>query len=288
MRQTISCATVVFNEERNIRDCLESAKWMDEIIVVDAFSQDQTLEICRQYTTRIFQRPWNGFGEQKNFSIDQATCDWVFILDADERISDDLRREIETILSSSREGPVAYSLPRRNYYYGKWVKWAGCYPDYQLRLFRRGVGRLNDAEPHNGFVFEGQGAYLTSPLDHYTERTIEDHFRKFDNFTTLAAKERGKSKHRVSWSDVTSAAVYLLEILRETARISCRHARVSYRCLRQHVYLREICEALGTAPSSSAIVRSFSFIPFASALYNSRIPDSRRVSAETTWETAAR
>jgi (heptosyl)LPS beta-1,4-glucosyltransferase len=100
MRQTISCAIVVFNEERNIRDCLESAKWMDEIVVVDAFSQDRTRDICRQYTTRIYQRRWNGFGEQKNFAIDQTTCDWVFILDADERISDELRREMETILSS--------------------------------------------------------------------------------------------------------------------------------------------------------------------------------------------
>src|SRR5205807_8623630 len=118
MRQTISCATVVFNEERNIRDCLETAKWMDEIIVVDASSQDRTLEICRQYTTRIYQRAWNGVGEQKNLSIDQATCDRVFILDAHERISDELRRERETRLSSRVDGPVRYSLPRRNCYYG--------------------------------------------------------------------------------------------------------------------------------------------------------------------------
>jgi len=206
-RQTISCTIVVFNEERNIQDCLESAKWMDEIVVVDAFSQDRTLEICRQFTTRIYQRPWKGFGDQKNFSIDQATCDWVFILDADERISDELRREMETILSSA-SGPVGYSLPRRNYYYGKWVKWAGCYPDYQMRLFRRGAGRLDDAEPHNRFVLEGQAASLSCPLDHYTERTIEDHFRKFNNFTTLAAKERGKSKHRVYWSDLTIRPLY--------------------------------------------------------------------------------
>jgi glycosyltransferase involved in cell wall biosynthesis len=207
MRQTISCAIVVFNEERNIRDCLESAKWMDEIVVVDAFSQDRTSEICREYTTRMYQRRWNGFGEQKNFAIDQTTCDWVFILDADERISDELRREIETILSANGS-PVAYSLPRKNYYYGKWVKWAGCYPDYQLRLFRRGAGRLDDAEPHNRFLLEGPVSYLRSPLDHYTERTIEDHFRKFNNFTTLAAKERGKSKHRVYWYDLTIRPLY--------------------------------------------------------------------------------
>ncbi len=107
-RQSITGAIVVFNEERNIEDCLETAKWMDDIVVVDAFSTDRTLDICRKYTDKIIQRPWRGFGDQKNFAIDQATSDWVFILDADERIPDELRREMEQILSSETpDGPVA-------------------------------------------------------------------------------------------------------------------------------------------------------------------------------------
>ena len=210
-QKTISCAIVVYNEERNIYDCLESARWMDEIIVVDAFSQDKTVEISRKYTPRIYQRPWIGHAEQKNYACDEATCDWVFILDADERIGADLRKEIERVLSSDdTEGPVAYYLPRKNYYYGKWIRWAGCYPDFQLRLFRRGVGRLNDEEPHPRFVFKGRAAYLTNPLDHHTERTIEDHFRKFDNFTTLAAKERARTKRVVYWTDLTLRPAYTL------------------------------------------------------------------------------
>lgn len=202
-KQTVSCAIVVFNEERNIGECLETAKWMDEIIVVDAFSTDQTMEICQQFTDKIFQRPWNGFGEQKNFSINHATSDWVFILDADERITPELRQEIEAVLNEvSTEGPVAYSVPRRNHYYGKWVKHAGCYPDWQLRLFRNGVGLLDDEEPHNKFVFKGERGILSHPLDHYTERTINDHFRKFRNFTTLAAQERAKTKSNTYWADL--------------------------------------------------------------------------------------
>ena len=202
-RQTVSCAIVVFNEEKNIGECLDTAKWMDEIVVVDAFSTDRTMDLCKQFTDRIFQRPWNGFGEQKNFAIHHATSDWVFILDADERISPELRQEIEGILKSNHShGPVAYSVPRRNYYYGKWVKHAGCYPDWQLRLFRNGIGQLDDGEPHNKFVFEGKRGDLTHPLDHFTERTINDHFRKFRNFTTLAARERGKKKSKVYWTDL--------------------------------------------------------------------------------------
>ena len=203
-RETISCAIVVYNEEPNIRDCLETAKWMDEIIIVDAYSTDKTKEICQAYSDRIFERSWNGFGEQKNFAIEQATSDWVWILDADERITSRLKAEIVSVLAlRDPEGPVAYSVPRRNYHFGRFVMNAGCFPDYQLRLFRRGVGRLNDEEPHNKFVFQGQHGYLTEPLDHYTERQIKDYLRKHQNFSFLAARERRKSKQTVYWSDLT-------------------------------------------------------------------------------------
>lgn len=203
-RETLSCAIVVFNEEQNIRDCLESAKWMDEIIIVDAYSTDKTKKICEEYTNRIFERPWNGFGEQKNFAIEQATSDWVWILDADERITAELRAEIESVLAlRDADGPVAYSVPRRNFHFGGFVTRAGCYPDYQLRLFRRGVGQLNDEEPHNKFVFQGRHGFLNAPLDHYTERKIEDYLRKHRNFTTLGARQRKKSKKTVNWLDLT-------------------------------------------------------------------------------------
>ncbi len=208
-RSTISCAIVVFNEERNIGECLHTARWMNEIVVVDAYSTDRTREICKQYTDRIIERPWRGFGDQKNFAIAQATADWVFILDADERLTPELRAEIENILTSREpNGAVAYYLPRRNYYYGRWVRWAGCYPDYQLRLFRRGVGHLDDAEPHNQFVFEGKAGYLTAPLEHYTERTIADRFKKLKNFSSLAAQERAKTKRTVRWTDLVGRPIF--------------------------------------------------------------------------------
>jgi len=208
-RQSVSCAIVVFNEEQNIYDCLDSAKWMDEIIIVDSYSTDQTIDICQQFTDHIFQRAWNGFGEQKNFAIHQAKSDWVFIIDADERITPELRREIETILRLKEANhPVAYSVPRRNYYYGKWVKHAGCYPDWQLRLFRNGIGQHNDGEPHPKFIFDGERGMLIEPLEHFTERTINDHFRKFRNLTTLAAWERGKSKKKVFLTDLIGRPLF--------------------------------------------------------------------------------
>jgi (heptosyl)LPS beta-1,4-glucosyltransferase len=203
MRQMISCGVITFNEEKNIRDCLESAKWMDEIVVVDSFSRDKTVAIAREYTERVYHHPWNGYGEQKNFTIDQTTGGWVFIMDADERVTVELREAIERILEDEELArPVAYYVPRRNFFYGQWIKRAGCYPDYQLRLFRRNAGRMDNAEPHPQFICAGKVAYLTQPLDHYTERTVEDHFRKINSLTNLAARERGKSKSEVHWFDL--------------------------------------------------------------------------------------
>ena len=157
LRETVACAVVAYNEALNLPPCLESAKWMDEIIVVDSFSTDSTMDIARKYTNRVYQRRWKGFGDQKNYAMDQATTDWVFILDSDEQIPEALRMEIEAVLSDrSPHRPVAYSVPRHNYYFGSLVLNAGCYPDYQLRLFRRGIGHLDDAEPHNKFIFTGK------------------------------------------------------------------------------------------------------------------------------------
>jgi glycosyltransferase involved in cell wall biosynthesis len=214
-RDKISFVIVTFNEERNIEECLETAKWGDEIIVVDSFSTDRTLEICKRYTHRIYQRPWPGFGKQKNFAIEQASMDWTFILDADERLPEELRREIEGILHLAEKEFAAYRVPRKNYFYGHWLKWGGQYPDWQIRLFKKGAGLLDDFEPHNSFIFAGKLGTLENPLIHYTERNISDHFPKLNRFTDLAAEYRVQTCNKVHWYDlafrplVTFFQVYL-------------------------------------------------------------------------------
>jgi len=214
-RDKISLVMITYNEERNIQECLETAKWMDEIIIVDSFSTDRTLEICQQYTQRLFQRPFFGYGKQKNFAIEQAAMDWVFVLDADERIPGDLRREIEEILRYAPQEITAYRLARKNQFYGYWLKWGGQYPDWQIRLFRRGAGWNDDFEPHHNFIFNGQLGTMRNPLIHFTERNISDHFPKLNRFTTLAAEHRVKTCRKVHWYDlafrplVTFFQVYL-------------------------------------------------------------------------------
>lgn len=199
---SLSIAIVTKNEERNIKDCLNTAKWADEIIVVDAYSTDKTVQIAGEFTQKIYQRPWEGFGIQKNFAMQKATCSWIFILDSDERISEELRNEILETIQRSPQSIVGYLVPRKNYYYGRWIQAGGAYPDYQLRLLRNGSGYLDDAEPHNKMILKGGQGILKAPLDHLTSPTVSDHLRKMPNFSRLAAQEKYKVKKDVGWYDL--------------------------------------------------------------------------------------
>ena len=197
---SISAVIITKNEEHNIRECLKSVDWVDQIVVVDAESHDRTQEIAKEFTGQLFVRPWPGFGAQKNFGIDQARSDWILILDADERVSSELQAEIQNLLHSwSVADPVAFEVPRRNIFYGKWVRWGGAYPDCQIRLFRKGKAKYNDVEVHENLLVSGEVGVLKGYFDHYTERQIVDHFRKFNLYTTLAARQKRKSTDQVHW-----------------------------------------------------------------------------------------
>ena len=196
----LSAVIITRNEETNIADCLRSVRWVDEIIVIDAQSTDGTAEIARQYTKHVFVRPWPGFGEQKNFGIEQATSDWILIVDSDERVTQELEMEIQKTLGVPEFlNCMAFRIPRKNYFYGKWVRWGGAYPDYQIRLFQKSSARYNDVAIHENLIVNGKIGTLSSPLIHFTERRITDHFQKFNLYTTLAASEKQKTKKVVSW-----------------------------------------------------------------------------------------
>ena len=190
---TLACAVITKNEETNIQDCLASVQWADEVIVVDAESRDRTVELARASGAKVWVRPWPGFGPQKNFGMAQATADWILILDADERVTEGLQGEICACLGRwTSDAPAAYQIPRRNFFYGAWVRGAGVYPDYQVRLVRRGRAHYNDVAVHENLIVDGSIGTLAHPLDHYTERRIQDHFKKFGLYTTLAAQEKAK------------------------------------------------------------------------------------------------
>ncbi len=200
---SLACVVITKNEEANIHDCLASVAWASERIVVDAESGDRTADLARAAGATVIVRPWPGFGAQKNYGLDQTAAEWILIVDADERIPAPLRNEILSRIASWKTGePVAYEIARRNYFYGAWVRHAGVYPDYQIRLFRRGLAKYNDVPVHENLIVQGAIGKLANPMDHYTERRIRDHFKKFGFYTTLAAQEKGRTVQAVHARDL--------------------------------------------------------------------------------------
>ena len=186
-RPPVSACIITFNEERSIRDCLESLSWVEEIVVVDSMSEDATVSICSEYTDVIIQKDWEGHVKQKNCALAQASNEWVLCLDADERVSPDLREEIEQNLSDESGGVDGYFCPRHSYYLGRWINHGGWYPDYKLRLFKKSKGRWGGKDPHVKVVLNGITKHLTAELYHYVYRNLSQQLQTVDSFSTITA-----------------------------------------------------------------------------------------------------
>ncbi|MBI5047352.1 MAG: glycosyltransferase family 2 protein [Deltaproteobacteria bacterium] len=189
--QKISVTIITLNEESNIRACLESVKWADEILVSDSGSIDRTVEICKEYGAKVFSDTWFGFGRQKNLIAGKAKNNWVLNIDADERVTPDLRVEIEMALS--KDGYEGYYIPRKNFFGEKWIRHCGWYPDYNLRLYRKDKGSFNERSVHEAVRIDGNLGYLKNPLEHYTYRDVSDYLKRMDRYSTLAAEEMFKN-----------------------------------------------------------------------------------------------
>jgi glycosyltransferase involved in cell wall biosynthesis len=193
----LSVTIIAWNEEERLRACLDSVAWADEIIVVDAESTDKTTALAREFTDRVWVRPWPGFAAQKNFALEQATCPWILSLDADERLTPELAARIRQILAD--DGPAdGYSIPRRNVFWGAWVRHGGLYPDYQLRLFRRGAGRFVADLVHESVRVTGRVDTLAEALLHQSYRDLEDFVRRSNRYSTLAADDWIRRRRHVS------------------------------------------------------------------------------------------
>ncbi len=200
-RPKISACVTAGNEERNIRRCLESLTWCDEIVVVDSFSSDRTVEISREYTDRVYQHEWLGYIGQKNLIREMARYCWILFVDADEEVSDELREEILQEFERGTGPFVGYQFPRRVFYLGKWIYHGDWYPDIKLRLFLKERGRSAGREPHDHVVVDGPVKTLHGHLNHYTYESIEEHLRTLNRFTTITAQEKHASGIPFRWRD---------------------------------------------------------------------------------------
>ncbi|MGR8932759.1 MAG: glycosyltransferase family 2 protein [Gammaproteobacteria bacterium] len=193
----ISVIIITLNEEENIRACLESVVWADEIVVVDSGSSDATREICREFTDKILlNENWQGYGYQKNLALQQATGDWVLSLDADERVSQELRRALQAVIASPQAD--AYALPRQAYFLGKAMRHGGWWPDYVVRLFRRGKGRFSDVIVHETVQVQGSVKKLKEPIIHYSYVSLEQLLAKINKYSSAGALQAQAKNKRGS------------------------------------------------------------------------------------------
>lgn len=184
---TLSVILITKNEAANISACLESVAWAEELIVVDSGSADGTVTIARAMGAKVYESDWPGFGPQKNRALAYATGDWVFSIDADERVTPALRAELEHAM---REGKVeGYYCPRLSQFCGTFIHHSGWYPDYVLRLFKRGKGRFTDSLVHESVQLQGRSAKLCSPLLHYSYLDRADVERKVAQYSDAAAQQ---------------------------------------------------------------------------------------------------
>ncbi|MGA8146068.1 MAG: glycosyltransferase family 2 protein [Gallionellaceae bacterium] len=190
---SLSVIIITRNEAANIRACLESVAWADEIIVVDSGSDDDTVDICREFTPHVYVHDWPGFGAQKNRALGYATADWVLSLDADERVTPELRTDIETAIHEGQAD--GFEIPRLSSFCGRFMRHSGWYPDYVVRLFRRGSARFSDDLVHERVLVDGSTAQLDGMLLHYAYDDMEEVLHKVNQYSSAGAQmmqQRGR------------------------------------------------------------------------------------------------
>jgi glycosyltransferase involved in cell wall biosynthesis len=191
----LSVTVITKNEAADIAAALASVAWADEIVVVDSHSSDQTAAIARQFTSRVVVRDWNGYVDQKNHAAAIASHDWILSLDADERVTPELAREIQRRLATD-PADAAFRIPRVTWHLGRWVRTTDWYPDYQLRLYDRRAAEWTGRYVHEAVTARGSVGQLRGELQHYAYRDIADHLETIDRYTTYAARqmrENGRS-----------------------------------------------------------------------------------------------
>jgi glycosyltransferase involved in cell wall biosynthesis len=184
----VTVVVITKNEEEMLEDCLKSAVWADEIIVVDDDSTDATREIAGKYTDKVFQRKMENEGIHRNWANSRALNKWVLSLDADERITPELAEEVTSLVKGTTEFK-AYTIPRRNHIGDYWLKWGGEYPAAQTKLFLKDEFKYEEVEVHPRAFMNGDCGHLKGDIIHYSHRDISDYLRSLNNQTTLEAKK---------------------------------------------------------------------------------------------------
>ena len=205
----LSVILIAKNEEASIARALRSVAWADEIVVVDSGSADRTVDIARELGAKVVVTgDWPGFGPQKNRALDLATGDWVLSLDADEWLTAASADEIRRVIGAGATGAAAYRMPRRSSFCGRFMRHSGWWPDYVVRLFRRGSARFSDDSVHERVMVEGAIGTLREPIMHETYVDLEDMLVKMNSYSTLTARSRQQDGKTSGLVQAVSRAVW--------------------------------------------------------------------------------
>ncbi len=182
----LSVVIITFNSQKYLKEAVKSALFADEVVVLDSGSSDNTCKIAKNLGARVEFSEWAGFGRQKQKAVELAKNEWVFVLDADEVITDNLQKELQEVLKNPSF--KAYYVPRINNFWGRDIKYLGLYPDYTVRLFNKNFAFFNDREVHESVECKCKKGYLKNPLRHFAYESIEEFITKQNRYSTLGAK----------------------------------------------------------------------------------------------------
>ncbi|NJM53998.1 MAG: glycosyltransferase family 2 protein, partial [Blastocatellia bacterium] len=201
-RMKISASIIVFNEEENIAELCETISWCDEIVIVDSSSTDKTVEIAQKYTDKIFQRDFKGYKDKHEFADSKTTGDWIFWIDADERVTPELRESIENLKKSSKADlPDGFWIARKTWYLGRWIKHSGWYPDWKLRLYNRNKGVWKDLLVHETVQMakDAKIEKIHQDILHYSVKDATHHHQMIgERYAPLSAEEMFKNGRTTS------------------------------------------------------------------------------------------
>lgn len=197
----VSVTVITLNEAANIEACLASVAWADEVLVVDSGSTDGTADLARARGARVIVRDWPGYAAQKNFAAREAAHDWILSVDADERVTPELAKEIRDTLARD-PGQSGFRMPRVTWHLGRWIRTTDWYPDYQLRLYHRARATWPPRRVHESVAASGEVGRLRSELQHFAYRDLSHHFATMDRYTTLAAEDMRAAGRRAGFFDL--------------------------------------------------------------------------------------
>ena len=194
----VSAKIICYNEEKKIRRALESVKWCDEIVIVDSGSIDKTLDICREYTDKIYHNDWIGYIEQKQFALSKCSHEWVVSIDADEAVDETLKENIIKVINNPDPNINGYKISRVIYFLDRWWKRGGWYPEYRLRFFRKDKAKFGGENPHDKVILEGESARLGGIIEHYTYDSFSHQINTMNKFSQIGAESLHRKRKRFS------------------------------------------------------------------------------------------